>query len=167
MRIPTLSVSLCFAAVVAACGGAPTAPATPAAPVPGATPAAPVPGATPAASGAAVSWKDLSPAAKLNHMKTVVAPTMAKTFQAHDAAEFKDFDCKTCHGPDKKAPKQFLPKLTFEGGKFTSMATKPELTKFMMEHVVPTMAKAMGMQPFDPATHQGFGCGGCHTVEMK
>lgn len=109
----------------------------------------------------------MSPAAKLNHMKTVVAPTMAKTFQAHDAAEFKDFGCKTCHGPDKKAPKQFLPKLTFEGGKFTSMATKPELTKFMMEHVVPTMAKAMGMQPFDPATHQGFGCGGCHTVDMK
>jgi hypothetical protein len=26
------------------------------------------------------------------------------------------------------------------------------------------MANAMGAKPFDPATHQGFGCAGCHTV---
>ncbi len=123
------------------------------------------PSAAPAAGPAL--WKDLSPAAKLEHMKTVIAPAMAKTFQAHNAKEFKDFGCKTCHGPKKESPAKFLPKLTMKGGAFTSMKTKPNDTKFMMEKVVPDMAKAMGMKPYDPATHEGFGCAGCHTVEMK
>jgi hypothetical protein len=92
---------------------------------------------------------------------------MAKTFQAYDAKKYGEFGCKTCHGPNKQEPKSFLPKLTFQGGKFTSEADKPAVTKFMMQHVVGDMAKAMGLPPFDPATHQGFGCGGCHTVEMK
>jgi len=25
----------------------------------------------------------------------------------------------------------------------------------------------MGLKPYDPATHEGFGCGGCHTIDMK
>lgn len=34
----------------------------------------------------------------------------------------------------------------------------------MSEHVTPAMASAMGEKPCDPATHEGFGCGGCHKV---
>ena len=52
-------------------------------------------------------------------------------------------------------------------GKITSFEKKPEISKFMAEQVVPHMATAMGMKPFDPATKEGFGCGGCHTVNMK
>jgi cytochrome c551/c552 len=130
--------------------------------------AAPAASAAPAAAPAAgPAWKDMSPAAKLEHMKSVVSPQMAKTFQGHDAKEFKEFGCKTCHGPNKESPKKFLPKLTFENGGFTSMKTKPAETKFMMEKVVPEMAKLMGEKPYDPQTHQGFGCGGCHVVDMK
>jgi hypothetical protein len=44
------------------------------------------------------------------------------------------------------------------------MAEKPAIMKFMGEQVVPAMATAMGEPPFDPATHKGFGCGGCHAV---
>jgi hypothetical protein len=49
----------------------------------------------------------------------------------------------------------------------TAFADKPEMAKFMVSSVAPEMAQAMGMKPFDPQTHQGFGCGGCHTIEMK
>jgi hypothetical protein len=181
MRILSLSACLAVAGLVAACGGAPAAPATPAAPDASAVPAAPsampsaaptaaptaAPSAAPAA-GASPAFKDMSPAAKLAHMKAVISPTMAKTFQGFDGAKYKEFGCKTCHGPEgKQAPKNVLPKLTFENGGFTSMKTKPEVTKFMMGKVTPEMAKAMGEKPFDPQTHTGFGCGGCHTVDMK
>jgi hypothetical protein len=75
--------------------------------------------------------------------------------------------CKTCHGPAYKEPKEFLPHLTMKDGKITAFAEKPEVSKFMAEKVVPEMAAAMGQPPYDPATHKGFGCGGCHTIDMK
>jgi len=37
----------------------------------------------------------------------------------------------------------------------------------MAENVLPKMASAMGMPPFDMKTGQGFGCQGCHSVEKK
>jgi hypothetical protein len=37
----------------------------------------------------------------------------------------------------------------------------------MAEKVVPEMAAALGMPPFNPATKTGFGCMGCHGVEKK
>jgi len=89
---------------------------------------------------------------------------MAKVFQTQDAKRYAEFGCKTCHGPKYQAPKDFLPKLTMKGGKF---AGKPEVLKFMGEKVVPEMAAAMGEKPYDPATKEGFGCGGCHTIEVK
>ena len=52
-------------------------------------------------------------------------------------------------------------------GKITAFAEKSEVANFMATKVVPAMAAAMGEKPYDPATHQGFGCAGCHTVEMK
>jgi len=100
-------------------------------------------------------------------MKKNVVPDMEPVFKGQDAKRYAKFGCKTCHGPAFKVPKDFLPKLTFKDGKITSFADKPEMSKFMAEKVVPAMATAMGMKPFDPATHEGFGCGGCHTVKMK
>jgi hypothetical protein len=87
---------------------------------------------------------------------------MAKVFTRE-----KDFGCKTCHGPNRQDPKDFLPKLALKDGKITAFADKPEVAKFMAEKVVPEMASVLGKQPYDPATKQGFGCMGCHTVEAK
>jgi hypothetical protein len=98
--------------------------------------------------------------------KNVIGP-MGTVFQAHDAAKYKDFTCKACHGPEYKNPKDFLPHLTFKDGKMTAFAEKPDVAKFMASSVTPAMAQAMGAKPFDPQTHQGFGCNGCHTVDMK
>jgi hypothetical protein len=57
-------------------------------------------------------------------------------------------------------PSSSLPKLPTE---LTPVFEKaPEVAKFMAEQVVPQMAKLLGEQPYNPETHQGFGCFDCH-----
>jgi hypothetical protein len=180
-------MSFCALMIVtaAACGGSPppapeappaasAAPAEPAptaaapaeAPKPAETAAAPAPEAAPAP--AHDMWKkEFTKDEAVAFMKKNVVPEMEPVFKGYDAKMFDKFSCKTCHGPAFKNPHDFLPKLTFKDGKITSFEKKPEISKFMAEQVVPHMATAMGMKPFDPATKEGFGCGGCHTVNMK
>ena len=100
-------------------------------------------------------------------MKKYVMPEMEPVFKGYDAKRYAEFSCKTCHGPKFKNPKDFLPKLTFKDGNITSFASKPEVSKFMAEQVLPHMATALGLKLMDPKTHTGFGCNGCHTVLMK
>jgi len=100
-------------------------------------------------------------------MKKNVVPEMEPVFKSYNAKRYAEFSCKTCHGPKFKEPKEYLPKLTFKDGKLTAFADKPEIAKFMAEQVVPHMATAMGLKPFDMTTHTGFGCNGCHTVLTK
>jgi hypothetical protein len=169
---------------LSACGGTSAAPATPASPAATAS-AAPAPSAAPAetpkpAETAATSeappapagehdvWKDgMTKDQQVAFMKKNVVPEMGPLFKAYDAKRYAEFGCKTCHGPKFQLPKDFLPKLTFKDGKLASPADEPQLAKFMGEQVAPHMAAALGLKPFDMATHTGFGCGGCHTVQMK
>lgn len=195
MRFPSasilfLSLVTLGASAVAACGGGQpeaTTPSTPSATPSGSASAAPATSgsaaapatsasAAPAASGSAAAatpeagavWsKDMTKDQKVAFMKAHVVPRMSKVFQAADAKKYAEFGCKTCHGPQYKDPQVFLPKLQMKDGKITAFETKPQLAKFMAEKVTPEMAAAMGQKPYDPATKQGFGCGGCHTVEMK
>ncbi len=139
-----------FAVALAACGGRTPAPEGP--------------------SSSNVDWKSMSAGQRLDHMKKVVTPRMKAVFQAFDAEEFKDFDCTTCHGQGAKAgrfdmPNPELPRLNTADGFKKHMDEHPRGTRFMMDKVVPEMAAALGMQPYDPATHRGFGCFGCHTEE--
>ncbi|HEU4406070.1 MAG TPA: hypothetical protein VFS43_12450 [Polyangiaceae bacterium] len=121
--------------------------------------------ASPAPAG---RWKDLKTKdQEVAFMKAVVAPRMEKVFRGHDEKRHDDFGCKTCHGPASADPKAFLPKLAMKDGKLAAFSEKPEISKFMAEKVVPEMAAAMGEPPYDPATHQGFGCGGCHAIEAN
>lgn len=190
MRFPSATL-LAFSFVTlgslaAACGGGQAEPTTPAAPSASAAPssapaasaaAAPSASASAAASGsvapetpapAGTTWSDSwTKEQKSAFMKQHVVPRMSKVFQGADAKKYAEFGCKTCHGPQYKDPKDFLPKLTMKNGKMTAFTDKPQVAKFMAEKVTPEMASAMGMQPYDPATQKGFGCGGCHTVEMK
>lgn len=166
------------AAALAACGGGqPDAqtPTTPAASAPEADAGAveaPAPAA--AASSAAApaptgpAWRDdATKDQKVAFMKAHVVPPMKTVFQAGDAKKYAAFGCKTCHGPQYKEPKEYLPKLTMKDGKLTAFADKPQMAKWMAEKVTPAMASAMGQKPYDEQTHQGFGCAGCHTVETK
>ncbi len=100
-------------------------------------------------------------------MKAKIMPPMGPVFQASDAEAYADFSCATCHGPDKKPPTEYLPELTLKDGKITSFEEAPEVSKFMAEEVVPKMAAAMGLAPYNPETHEGFGCGGCHAIKQE
>jgi hypothetical protein len=185
MRTSRLSLSAILLLTLAACGGSP-APAPEAPPPPPPPPAAteappaateapkaPEAAAPPAAPEAPATpahdvWsKDFNKDQAAAFMKKNVVPEMEPVFKTYDAKRYDKFSCKTCHGPAYKNPHDFLPKLVFKDGKITSFEKKPEISKFMAEQVVPHMATAMGMKPFDPATKEGFGCGGCHTVNMK
>lgn len=112
------------------------------------------------------SWeKGMSEAQEVAFMEQRVMPALSVVFE--HAEEGEETTCKTCHGPEYKDPQEFLPSLTFKDGAITSFAEEPEVSQFMAEKVVPAMAKAMGLDPYDPATGKGFGCNGCHAVEMK
>lgn len=145
-------VVLCGLSAVS-CGG--SAPAPEAAPE-----SSPTAGAEPAEVASPDAWSDdLSEEQKIAFMKAKVVPGMAPIF-----ADEADFGCATCHGPKYESPQAYLPKLVFKQGNLTAFAEKPEISKFMAEKVSPEMAKILGKAPYDPATHQGFGCTGCHAV---
>lgn len=125
----------------------------------------------PSASAAPVvvpeKWeKGMTKDQQIAFMKAKIMPAMTPVFQEHDAKAFEKFSCETCHGPEYKTPTEYLPALTMKDGKLTSFEEDPEVSKWMAEKVVPAMAAAMGMEPYNMETHQGFGCGGCHAIEQ-
>ncbi len=97
-------------------------------------------------------------------MKQRVTPALARVFRAGDADALADFGCESCHGPSSQSPTRYLPTLALENGRINAFTTDPEVSEFMANRVVPEMAAALGLQPYDPATGQGFGCAGCHTL---
>ncbi len=155
-RFLGLSCSLVCVLGLSACGGS-----QPAAGSPGEAGAE-------APAGAGEVWSDtMSDKEKGIFMKKKVMPAMSKAFQSFDANKYAGFDCKTCHGPQfKPHPVDYLPELTFKDGGFVEAGEHPELAKFMQEQVTPEMAALFGKPPYDPQTHQGFGCGGCHKIKM-
>ena len=48
--------------------------------------------------------------------------------------------------------------------KLSGAMPRMSLATFMKEQVTPQMAALFGKPLYDPATNQGFGCGGCHKV---
>jgi hypothetical protein len=106
---------------------------------------------------------------KKDYMKTVVFSKMKDDFVAYDDKHYTNMTCVTCHGEGAKAgnfkmPNPALPKLPGDPAGFKAlMEQKPAAMKFMGGKVVPDMAQMLGEPPFDPQTHQGFGCFRCHT----
>lgn len=160
----TASILIASILLTLGCGGSAQEPAT-------ASDSAPVT-AEPSASSAPSTppaipdkWDaNMTPEQKAEFMKQKIMPALEPVFKAHNAAEA--FTCQTCHGPDFKLPKDFLPHLTIKDGQMTDFTEQPEMAKFMAEKVTPAMVAALGVPGYDPATHTGFGCGGCHTVDM-
>ena len=180
MRRSILALFALSTAALLACGGSQPAPSQPVSEdraAPSAEPAeagAPESPQTTADAGAtptvaetdAPKFDDLPKDQKVEVMATKVVPNVGKLFKEHNGKKFEKFGCQTCHGPQKKEdPRKVLPKLTLSNGGFEKLSkSKPEMMKFMGEQVVPAMAAALGEKPYDPATKQGFGCAGCHTV---
>jgi len=115
------------------------------------------------------AWPEMSHEQKITHMKTEVMPTMKAVFQGFSAEHFADFTCATCHGPGAsegqfEMPSPALPKLPPNGEFEPLMKEKPEIMNFMFE-VGPKMAASLGVEPYNPETHEGFGCYGCHQTQ--
>jgi mono/diheme cytochrome c family protein len=162
-----------------ACGGSQPAadspaeaPAEPAAADPSDAPA----GETPAVSAPSTlapqkPWAELGKDERVAHMKNVVVPHMKALFQASpEAEEFKDFNCATCHGAGAKEgtfamTNPALPKLDPKDSFKVHMDKDPEMTNWMMQTVLPEMAKTLGTTPFDPNTNSGMQCGACHEIK--
>jgi hypothetical protein len=134
----------------------------------GAPAASSTPTTAPSAPPAKPTWASMSKDQKTEVMKTAVMPKMTTDFQGADAKRYAKFSCATCHGAGVKdgsfaMPNAGLPKLTTDGKFAAEMKKNAKVTKFMMEVVVPDMATALGVAPYDPATKQGFGCFNCHS----
>lgn len=170
-KIASFGCALPGALLLVACGGsqspatAPDEPAEEAATSATAPPAESEPEQQPPAPA---TWAEATtPKQKGAFMKAHVVPRMGELFKGFDAEEYAEFGCSTCHGSDFKMPKDHLPSLTFSNGKLTAFEEHPEVAKFMAEQVLPSMVEILGQQPYDPKTNQGFGCNGCHSIEMK
>lgn len=118
-----------------------------------------------------VAWSEMTHEQKAEYMATVVVPRMRPLFQAFDAEEFAEFGCATCHGENAREVGFEMPNglHPLDPAQLPAMfqSDDPEVQRvaqFMGGQVVPTMAELLGQPPYDPETHQGFGCLGCHAT---
>src|SRR5260370_31447742 len=124
---PRIPVVAGIWALVVGCGGATQEAASPSSTATmSSTAQAAAPTATAAPESAPpASWSaDMMKEQKIAFMKKKVVPAMGPVFQAQNAARYADFGCKTCHGPEFKNPKDFLPRLTMKDGNITAFAQK-------------------------------------------
>lgn len=117
-----------------------------------------------------VAWSDKTFKQRQEFMGIYVMPKMKETFQAHSAEAFQGFKCQTCHGDDMKEKNFAMPTdsilpLSKENTIQAAMEYDEEVTKFMVDEVVPQMATLLKTEPYNPETGQGFGCFGCHPAE--
>jgi len=113
-----------------------------------------------------VPFEKLDHDQQIQFMKEKVVPAMEPIFKGHDATEFAEFGCKTCHGDGAEKgefdmPNPNLPKLDF-----SNMAKyKKEDLEWMGGKVKPAMAKLLQQPEMTQESPVGFGCLACHTAE--
>jgi hypothetical protein len=116
------------------------------------------------------TWKDKSREQRMDWMGLEVFPKMRAIFAEHDATDGPGFACQTCHGGnmemiDFKMPNRLF-QLSRENTLEEARAYDADTTAFMLDRVVPEMAKLLDMEPLDMSVAEpnpaGFGCFGCH-----
>lgn len=117
-----------------------------------------------------VKWADKTFDQRKEWMGIEVMPKMKALFKEYDEAQFKGFNCNTCHGDDAKdrnfaMPSDSIYPLPTDDPITAAMEYDEEVTKFMMERVVPETAALLDMEAYNPETGEGFGCFGCHPTE--
>lgn len=118
-----------------------------------------------------VKWADKDFKQKKEWMGIEVLPKMKAIFKEYDEAQFKGFGCDTCHGADGQDKNYAMPTdsiypLPKDDPIKAAMEYDEAVTKFMIDKVVPDMAKMLDEEPYDPKTGQGtVGCMTCHPAE--
>lgn len=107
------------------------------------------------------AWADMTPEQKGQVMKDVVMPRARELFSTYNPQKFADVKCSLCHGPNPKErafkmPSPDLPE--FEPSMFED---HPDMSMFMKNQVMPMVAEAMGLRPFDGQSGD-VRCTTCH-----
>jgi len=116
-------------------------------------------------------WSRMTDREKGRYMDQTVMPVMTALLQAYDPAHFSNVTCATCHGANARAVHFHMPNTLAPLPAFGTpasqalMARERRMFEFMGTRVVPAMAQLLGQQPYNPQTHQGFGCFNCHAHE--
>jgi hypothetical protein len=105
-------------------------------------------------------WADMDAQARNDYMIGKVLPIMDEAFRTHDATEYPELGCETCHGQDCEEREYAMPNprasIVPEPGTrpWTGMeATFPDMVAFMQSEVVPKMTSIMGYD---------ITCASCH-----
>lgn len=121
---------------------------------------------------AQLAWADMSQEQRGEYMANVVVPRLRPVFQQFDAEEFAEFNCATCHGDNAQEVGFRMPNglHPLNPTQIPSMfeSEDPEVQRvaqFMAGEVTPLMTELLGAAPYDPETHQGFGCMSCHSAQ--
>jgi len=117
--------------------------------------------------GKRLTWVEMSTPQRKTHMRTVILPLAADVFQAWRSERYADIDCTLCHGDgahgdDFQMPTDHLPRLSGALLLGPEFAKHPNTTRLKLDHLVPEMARALGLKPFSIITRRGFGCYSCH-----
>lgn len=116
-------------------------------------------------SGPPRPWAEMSHEERAHYMAEVVTPEMRTMFQEHDAEEFADFGCRTCHGENAREVSFAMPNglapLSHDSIGAIFQSEHPGAV-FMTQRVWPRMAQLLGEPLYNPETHQGFSCFDCH-----
>lgn len=116
-----------------------------------------------------IAWADKDLGQRKEFMGIYVLPKMRDAFKAHDGEQFGKFKCQTCHGDDMKEvafkmPSDSLMPLPAEDPIATARDFDEDVTKFMVDEIMPQMGEMLG-ESVDATTGKGeFGCHACHPV---
>lgn len=122
-------------------------------------------GTTAAAGGPTVPWAQMNHDQKMEYMEHTVMPEMRRMFQEFDGQRFANFTCRTCHGANAREVNFHMPNgiSPLNPAQIPGMfQSQDRMHVFMTQRLWPRMTAMLGAQPYNPQTHQGFGCLGCH-----
>jgi hypothetical protein len=117
--------------------------------------------------GERLTWAEMNTPQRKAHMRTVILPLAANVFQAWRPERYAEVDCTLCHGDGAhwdnfQMPTDHLPRLSGALLLGPEFEKHPDTTRLKLDHLVPEMARALGLKPFSLFTRRGFGCYSCH-----
>jgi len=115
-------------------------------------------------------WSELGHDARMAVMSTEVMPAARRLFQGFDAERYASVSCATCHGEASAARHEYRmpnPDLypLFATGtpeQAAMVRDRPEMVRFMHNHVVPEVQAILGAEAYDTEAQTGFSCFTCH-----
>ncbi|MEM9068524.1 MAG: hypothetical protein AAGE52_08455 [Myxococcota bacterium] len=115
-------------------------------------------------------WEAMSLEERGQYMGQVVLPYFREIFQEYDGERYASFGCQTCHGANMNERNFAMPNPDIlplhDSGtpeQRQMVEDHPTMVRFMFNHVVPAARSAVGGDPYDAETGEGFGCYDCHT----